>query len=103
MPSSTAAPRTSPQGAKRSTATTSSRFTTDVATVFAIEAMALVDHFDFLDRMKSKAPKGTKPKPIASKPQGALEVGWFLSTTDKWTAPYYDPNDLRSVDRQLFA
>jgi len=75
----------------------------DVATVFAIEALALVDHFDFLDRMKSKTPKGKNMKPPASKPQGALDVGWFLSTTDKWTEPYYDPDDLRSVDRQLFA
>jgi phosphatidylserine/phosphatidylglycerophosphate/cardiolipin synthase-like enzyme len=74
-----------------------------IATVFVIEAIALVDHFDFLDRMKSKAPKGKNPKPPVSKPQGALDVGWFLSTTDKWTQPYYDPNDLRSVDRQLFA
>jgi hypothetical protein len=62
----------------------------------------LVDHFDFLDRMKSKA-KGARLKPPASKPQGALDVGWFLSTTDKWVDPYYDPGDLRSVDRQLFA
>ena len=74
-----------------------------IATVFAIEALALVDHFDFLDRMKQKAPPGVKAKPPASKAQGALDVGWFLSTTDKWTEPYYDPGDLRSVDRQLFA
>jgi PLD-like domain len=74
----------------------------DVATVFAIEALALVDHFDFLDRMKGKA-KGKRVKPPVSKPQGALDVGWFLSTTDKWVDPYYDPADLRSVDRQLFA
>src|SRR4029078_3087287 len=60
-------------------------------------------HVAFAKRIKSRAPKGAKPKPIASKAQGELEVGWFLSTTDKWTAPYYDPNDLRSVDRQLFA
>ncbi len=75
----------------------------DVATVFAIEALTLVDHFDFLDRMKSKTPKGRKPKPVVSKPQGAVDVGWFLSTTDKWVAPYYDPNNLRSIDRQVFA
>src|SRR5262249_15273913 len=41
----------------------------DVATVFALEALALVDHFDFLDRMSAgKNVKGkTKPKPDASK------------------------------------
>ncbi len=67
-----------------------------VATVFAIEAIALVDHFDFLDRTQSPTPK-------ASKSQAAVDAGWFLSTTDKWVAPYYNPDDLRSVDRQLFA
>jgi hypothetical protein len=75
----------------------------DVATVFAIEALALVDHFDFLGRMKSKAPKGKTLKPPVSKPQGAVAVGWFLSTTDRWVEPYYDSGSLRSVDRQLFA
>jgi hypothetical protein len=27
----------------------------------------------------------------------------FLSTTDRWTQPYFGPNDLHCVDRQLFA
>jgi len=36
----------------------------DVATAFAIEALALVDHFNFLDRAAAgpKAKKKTKPK-----------------------------------------
>ena len=68
----------------------------DVATVFAIEAILLVDHFDFLDRM----PKARKI-PV-SKQQAALNAGWFLSTDDGWTAKYFDPRDLYSVDRQLF-
>ena len=67
----------------------------DVATVFAIEALGLVDHFDFLDRVKA-APKS------ASKTQQALSAGFFLSTTDTWVNPYFDPDDLHSVDRQLF-
>jgi phosphatidylserine/phosphatidylglycerophosphate/cardiolipin synthase-like enzyme len=76
----------------------------DVATVFAIEALALVDHFDFLDRSATAAKKkGTDAKPQASQAQAAVDAGWFLSTTDKWAAAYYNPNDLRSVDRQLFA
>jgi len=70
----------------------------DVATAFAIEALALVDHFDFLDR--SSAPNSKKK---ASKAGAAVQAGWFLSTTDKWVEPYYDPKDLRSVDRRLFA
>jgi hypothetical protein len=67
----------------------------DIAIVFAIEALGLVDHFDFLDRV-SAAPKS------ASKQQQALSAGFFLSTTDRWVNPYFDPNDLHSVDRQLF-
>jgi hypothetical protein len=78
----------------------------DVATVFAIEALALVDHFNFLDSFAkaTKAPKSAKKKPMpAVKSQAAAAGGWFLSTTDAWVKPYYDPNDLKSEDRQLFA
>lgn len=70
----------------------------DVATAFAIEAVALVDHFEFLDR--SSTPNAKKS---ASKTAAAIQAGFFLSTTDRWVAPYYDDNDLRSVDRKLFA
>ena len=75
----------------------------DIATVFAIEALTLVDHFDFLDRSAAKAK--AKPEQIknASKQEQAKAAGWFLSTNDRWTVPYFDTNDLRSVDRQLFA
>ena len=74
----------------------------DVATVFALEALALVDHFNFLDRV-AKGPKAKKAKtPKAATQQSAASAGWFLSTNDKWTKPYFDPNDLHSVDRQLF-
>lgn len=74
----------------------------DVATVFALEAIALVDHFDFLDRVNTKQKtKRAKPK-FASKQQEALSAGWFLSTTGKWAEPYFDSGDLRSVDRMLF-
>lgn len=73
----------------------------DVVTAFAIEALALVDHFQFLDRM---SPGGGKPaKPPAVKMAAAASAGWFLSTTDRWTQPYYDPSDLHYVDRRLFA
>jgi phosphatidylserine/phosphatidylglycerophosphate/cardiolipin synthase-like enzyme len=87
---------------------------TDVATVFAIEALALVDHFEFLDRVADAAktsgqvPKATsKAKSVAktksaSKQHQAAAAGWFLGTTDKWAVPYYDPKDLHCVDRQLF-
>lgn len=72
----------------------------DIATVFTIEAVALIDHFDFLDRY-SQAPAAATPLP-AAKQQAAAEAGWFLSTTDRWTIRYFDPEDLRCVDRQLF-
>ena len=76
---------------------------TDVATAFMIEALALVDHFNFLDKY-SKAPNAKKGKqPPASKQQAAAAAGWFLSTTDAWTAPYFNPKDLHNMDRLLFA
>ena len=78
----------------------------DIATVFALEALARVDHFHFLDSV-AKAPDGagrpTTAPPPAVKVQAAVRAGLFLSTTDGWTKPYYDPEDLRSVDRVLFA
>jgi phosphatidylserine/phosphatidylglycerophosphate/cardiolipin synthase-like enzyme len=74
----------------------------DVATVFAIEALALVDHFDFLDRQATKAGKSKSDPPPSDKSGAAADAGWFLGTTDKWAQPYYDPQDLRSVDRLLF-
>jgi hypothetical protein len=74
----------------------------DVATVFALEALALVDHFNFLDSV-AKGPKAKKGKsPTASKQQDAASAGWFLSTDDKWTDKYFDLKDLHCVDRQLF-
>ena len=80
----------------------------DVATVFAIEALLLVDHFNFLDSRatqgKSSQGRSTarKKQPPASKQAAALANKWFLSTDDKWAAKYFDPKDLHSVDRQLF-
>jgi len=73
----------------------------DVATVFAIEALGLVDHFDFLDRCATSA-GGSRPAPTANKRQAAISAEWFLSTTDKWAAPYFDPGDLHFEDRELF-
>ena len=74
----------------------------DVATVFAIEALALVDHFDFLDRSAQRAGSPQRAPRFASKQQLAASAGWFLSTNDRWAAPYFDPRDLHCVDRELF-
>lgn len=74
----------------------------DIATVFAIEALTMVDHFDFLDRSSTKAKVAPAKMKSASKQQQAEQAQWFLSTTDRWVAPYYDPGDLHNMDRQLF-
>jgi phosphatidylserine/phosphatidylglycerophosphate/cardiolipin synthase-like enzyme len=73
----------------------------DLATVFAIEALSLVDHFDFLNR-SSRGAKTRAKAPKASKQQAAEAAAWFLSTDDKWTKKYFDPSDLHCVDRLLF-
>lgn len=74
----------------------------DIATAFALEALAMVDHFDFLDRSSTKAKVAPAKIKSASKQQQAVDAGWFLSTTDTWVTPYYDPADLHNVDRMLF-
>jgi phosphatidylserine/phosphatidylglycerophosphate/cardiolipin synthase-like enzyme len=83
----------------------------DVATVFAIEALCLVDHFNFLDKCATggkastaSQKKAAKPrKPSASPKHAAVSAGWFLSTDDQWAKPYFDPKDLKCVDRILFS
>jgi hypothetical protein len=74
----------------------------DVATAFAIEAMGLVDHFEFLDRCSPGRTKAGPSTPPASKSEAAVSAGWFLSTNDQWVAPYFDSSDLHCVDRELF-
>jgi phosphatidylserine/phosphatidylglycerophosphate/cardiolipin synthase-like enzyme len=74
----------------------------DVATAFALEALALVDHFQFLNRLSAEGGQIT-PSPPASKTLAAKAAGWFLSTSDRWSWPYFEQDDLRCVDRLLFA
>ena len=74
----------------------------DIATVFAIDALLLIDHFDFLNRSATVAKKPATQLKSASKQDQAAKAGWFLSTSDKWVQPYFDPNDLHFVDRELF-
>lgn len=73
----------------------------DVATAFALEALALVDHFQFLNRLSDHG--GDHREPPASKRDAARDAGWFLSTSDDWAQPYFDERDLHNVDRTLFA
>lgn len=64
-------------------------YDTDIVTVFTIEAVALVDHFQFRDKFVTK----TKTK----SPQKMI-----LRVTDSWVPKYYDPTDLYCRDRELF-
>ncbi|WP_280154204.1 phospholipase D-like domain-containing protein [Piscinibacter sp. XHJ-5] len=79
-----------------------------VATAFAIEAVALVDHFDFLDRVAQKA-RENKDKGVAaevkattSRAHAAAAASWHLGTTNKWSDKFFDKSDLRCADRLLF-
>jgi PLD-like domain len=76
----------------------------DVATAFAIEAVGLVDHFQFLDRMSTAPnPRSTQKSAPASKQAAAAKAGWFLGVTDLWAKKYFDPQDLHCRERVLFA
>lgn len=82
----------------------------DVATVFAIEAIGLVDHFDF--RNAHAAPKKDTAKAAikgedntaASKKAAAHPQSHTLNlyNNDSWAKRYFDPNDLHCTDRVLF-
>jgi hypothetical protein len=76
----------------------------DVATVFAIEAIALIDHFNFLDNYSNRQPEPTTATPMALPPgSAASQIGWTLGTTDAWVKKYFNPKDLHSLDRELFS
>ncbi|MGA3263151.1 MAG: phospholipase D-like domain-containing protein [Terracidiphilus sp.] len=56
---------------------------------------------------KSSAAKTPPPIPRVdkqprSKQQAAISAGMYLSTTDAWTAHYFDPGDLHCMERELF-
>jgi hypothetical protein len=89
---------------------------TDVATAFAIEALSLVDHFSFLDKYSTGGkgsdasppaaagqPQAAPGQPSATPVEAAASAGWFISTSDGWTKPYFDSADLKCADRLLFA
>ena len=81
-----------------------------VATVFVIEALSLIDHFNFLDHTAQGPAAKAKPAPatpLAAAPavqrDAAKAAGWFLGTTDAWVAKFFNPKDLHSRDRVMFA
>ncbi len=67
---------------------------TDVATAFAIEAIRLTDHYNFRslkDKEEKALEAGDEKKPVT------------LDNTGKWIDKFYDENDIRCVERKLFA
>ena len=79
----------------------------DIAECFAIEALGLVDHFDFLDKYAAKAKRtktaNVQKAPPTSKAHAPADAGCFLNTNDLWTTSYFDPSGLHSMDRELWA
>jgi PLD-like domain len=66
----------------------------DVATAFAIEGLRLTDHYNFRTKKASAekaAAAGQNVKPFT------------LDKTGKWVNKFYDENDIRCVERKLFA
>jgi len=59
----------------------------EIATVFAIEALRLVDHYHFRSNQINAE---ENHNPIT------------LKKTNSWTRPYYDPKDIKFLDRELF-
>ncbi len=72
----------------------------DVATVFVIETLLMVDHFSFLDRLSKAATPTSAPQ--ADKRNAATGGHWYLTPGDGWTTKYYN-GSLANSDRNLFA
>jgi hypothetical protein len=63
---------------------------TDVATVFAIEALRLTDHYNYRS-IKDKEAEDEKKLPAK------------LDSTGKWVEKFYNKNDIRNLERELFS
>ena len=73
----------------------------DVVTAFTIEAVTLVDHFQFLDEHSNH---GTPDTPALAQPHSAATSdGIFLSTSDFWAKKYFKAGDIHSLDREVFS
>ena len=66
---------------------------TDVATVFAIEALRLTDHYNFRS-VQQKADKATEK--AGEKKPAKLDV------SGKWADKFFDKNDIRYMERRVF-
>ena len=67
---------------------------TDVATVFAIEALRLTDHYNF---------RSVKDKEEEDTSHGIQTDVARLDNTGKWAEKFFDENDIRCVERKTFA
>ena len=74
----------------------------DVVGAFVIEALALVDHFNFLGRLAQENHTEVAAA-VADRRQAAKDAHWYLGTTDFWARKYFDQADLHCRDRILFA
>ena len=87
----------------------------DISTVFAIEAFALVDHFNFRDKFGSNnnpvavqgnAVDTTTPKMATIDPGKTTDSGtnpMTLKQNDLWTKNYYDESDTHCKERILLS
>jgi hypothetical protein len=74
-----------------------------VATAFVIEALILVDHHRFVDRLDREVGAApTPPAAYADKRTLAVTAGWFLDTSGAWTDSYFDEHQPHFADRELF-
>lgn len=64
---------------------------TDVATVFAIEAFRLTDHYNYRSVKDKPSKKGVKPEPAR------------LDDTGNWVDKFFDKNDIRNIERMILA
>lgn len=67
---------------------------TDVATVFAIEALRLTDHYNY---------RSVKDKEEKDKAKGIKKKSAKLDDTGKWVEKFFDTNDIRNLERETFA
>lgn len=69
----------------------------ELATVFAIEAIRLVDHYHFRAK-KKQASAQAQPQQPPQPPKPVL----LKQSAQEWTPKFYNPDDLKFTDRNLF-
>jgi hypothetical protein len=77
-----------------------------VATVFAVEAVGLIDHFMYLNVLAQKQSAGARQevKEVPTdKSKAANDAAWHLAGNDAWARAYFDPQDLKCVERKIFS